>query len=38
VPKQLFALLHHPDKEKAARVMNAMLGMNKLLIDGLENA
>jgi len=38
VPKQLFALLHHPDREKAGRVMNAMLGMQKLQIDALEAA
>jgi predicted 3-demethylubiquinone-9 3-methyltransferase (glyoxalase superfamily) len=38
VPKQLFSLLHHPDAGKAARVMNAMLGMQKLQIDALENA
>ena len=38
VPKQLFPLLHHPDKAKAGRVMKAMLGMQKLDIAALESA
>ncbi|MFM2418135.1 MAG: hypothetical protein RL385_2858 [Pseudomonadota bacterium] len=38
VPKQLFSLLHHPDPQKAARVMTAMLSMQKLDLAGLENA
>ena len=38
VPKQLFGLLHHPDAERAARVLKAMLAMNKLDIAALESA
>ncbi len=38
VPKQLFALLHHPDTQKAARVHQAMMKMNKLDIAALEGA
>jgi predicted 3-demethylubiquinone-9 3-methyltransferase (glyoxalase superfamily) len=38
VPRQLFALLHDPDAQKAARVLAAMLAMNKLDIAGLEGA
>lgn len=38
VPKQLFGLLHHPDPEKARRVLQAMLAMNKLEIAALEQA
>ncbi len=38
VPKQLFALLHDPDSQKAARVLKAMLAMNKLDIAALESA
>ena len=38
VPKQLFSLLHHPDPQKAARVLQAMLAMNKLDIAALERA
>ena len=38
VPRQLFALLHHPDAQKGARVMKAMLAMNKLDIAALESA
>ena len=38
VPRQLFALLHHPDRERAGRVMKVMLGMQKLQIEGLESA
>lgn len=38
IPKQLFGLLHHPDAQKASRVMAAMLSMQKLDIQGLENA
>ncbi|MDB4984998.1 MAG: hypothetical protein JWN04_176 [Myxococcaceae bacterium] len=38
VPKQLFALLHDPDPQRAARVMQAMLTMNKLDIAALERA
>ena len=38
VPKQLFGLLHHADAKKAARVQQAMLGMQKLDLAALENA
>lgn len=38
VPKQLFSLLHHPDPAKAKRVLDAMLGMQKLDLAKLENA
>jgi predicted 3-demethylubiquinone-9 3-methyltransferase (glyoxalase superfamily) len=38
VPEVLSKLLSSPDKEKAARVMKAMLEMKKLDIEGLENA
>jgi predicted 3-demethylubiquinone-9 3-methyltransferase (glyoxalase superfamily) len=38
VPRQLFALLHHPDPKKAARVRDAMMGMVKLDIAALEGA
>ncbi len=38
VPRHLFALLHHPDPQKAARVHRAMLAMSKLDIAALEMA
>jgi predicted 3-demethylubiquinone-9 3-methyltransferase (glyoxalase superfamily) len=38
VPKRLMELLADPDKEKAQRVMAAMLEMGKIEIDGLERA
>jgi predicted 3-demethylubiquinone-9 3-methyltransferase (glyoxalase superfamily) len=38
VPKQLFGLLRHPDAKKAGRVQQAMMGMQKIDIAGLENA
>jgi predicted 3-demethylubiquinone-9 3-methyltransferase (glyoxalase superfamily) len=38
VPKQLFGLLHHPDAQKAKRVLTAMLAMQKLDLATLENA
>ena len=38
VPKQLFGLLNDPDPKKAARVLSAMLAMNKLDIAALEGA
>ena len=38
VPRQLFALLHHPDAQKAARVLQAMMTMSKLDIAALEGA
>lgn len=37
-PRVLLPLLQHPDRAKAARVQQAMLGMNKLDIAALENA
>ena len=38
VPRVLSELLGDPDREKANRVMNAMLGMGKIEIAGLEAA
>jgi predicted 3-demethylubiquinone-9 3-methyltransferase (glyoxalase superfamily) len=38
VPKRLMELLADRDKEKAQRVMAAMLEMGKIEIDGLERA
>ena len=38
VPRILLPLLQHPDREKAMRVQQAMLGMKKLDIEGLEGA
>jgi predicted 3-demethylubiquinone-9 3-methyltransferase (glyoxalase superfamily) len=38
VPRQLMELISDPDREKANRVMNAMLGMKKIEIAGLEEA
>ncbi len=38
VPKQLFGLLQHPDKNKAKRVLEAMLKMQKLDLAALQNA
>jgi predicted 3-demethylubiquinone-9 3-methyltransferase (glyoxalase superfamily) len=38
VPRQLGELLSDPDREKANRVMSAMLGMRKIEIAGLEEA
>lgn len=37
-PRVLLPLLQHPDRSKAGRVQQAMLGMNKLDIAALENA
>ena len=37
-PKRLIELLQDPDKEKAHRVMNAMLKMKKIVIKDLEDA
>ena len=37
-PEKMDALINDPDKEKAARVMNAMMGMVKLDIAALEQA
>jgi predicted 3-demethylubiquinone-9 3-methyltransferase (glyoxalase superfamily) len=38
VPKQLGELMSDPDKEKAGRVMDAMLQMKKIDVAGLEKA
>ena len=38
VPKQLMQLMSGPDREKAGRVMQAMLKMKKIIIADLENA
>jgi predicted 3-demethylubiquinone-9 3-methyltransferase (glyoxalase superfamily) len=38
VPRMLVELLDDPDREKASRVMSAMLGMGKIEIAGLEEA
>jgi predicted 3-demethylubiquinone-9 3-methyltransferase (glyoxalase superfamily) len=38
VPQRLGELLSDPDKEKAHRVMNAMLQMKKIVIEDLEKA
>jgi len=38
IPSALPRLLDDPDREKAQRVMQAMLGMGKIEIDGLERA
>ncbi|KKQ61152.1 MAG: hypothetical protein US81_C0009G0016 [Parcubacteria group bacterium GW2011_GWE2_38_18] len=38
VPEELDDLLNDPDKEKAGRVMKAMLSMNKIEIEALRRA
>jgi predicted 3-demethylubiquinone-9 3-methyltransferase (glyoxalase superfamily) len=38
VPKALFELLSDSDREKSQRVMEAMLGMTKIEVEGLEQA
>ena len=38
IPKRLLELQADPDREKAARVMAAMLKMTKIEIDELERA
>ena len=38
IPKQLEELASGPDKEKALKVINAMLGMKKLIVADLEAA
>jgi predicted 3-demethylubiquinone-9 3-methyltransferase (glyoxalase superfamily) len=38
IPKQLGALLSHPDKAKASRAMQSMMGMRKIDIAALEAA
>lgn len=38
IPKRLGELLADPDKEKANRVMNAMLEMHKIVVEDLEKA
>ncbi|HMZ88116.1 MAG TPA: VOC family protein, partial [Chitinophagales bacterium] len=38
IPKQLGMLLSHPDKAKASRAMQSMMGMRKIDIAELERA
>jgi predicted 3-demethylubiquinone-9 3-methyltransferase (glyoxalase superfamily) len=38
VPTRLYELIQDPDAEKAQRAMEAMLGMKKIEIEGLERA
>jgi predicted 3-demethylubiquinone-9 3-methyltransferase (glyoxalase superfamily) len=38
IPKQIGELLQQPDPEKASRVMQAMLGMQKIDVQGLADA
>jgi predicted 3-demethylubiquinone-9 3-methyltransferase (glyoxalase superfamily) len=38
IPKQLAELLQQPDPEKAGRVMQAMLSMQKIDVQGLKDA
>jgi predicted 3-demethylubiquinone-9 3-methyltransferase (glyoxalase superfamily) len=38
VPSRLYELIQDPDAEKAQRAMEAMLGMKKIEIEGLERA
>jgi len=38
VPRQLGELMGDPDREKAGRVMQAMLQMNKIEVAGLQRA
>jgi predicted 3-demethylubiquinone-9 3-methyltransferase (glyoxalase superfamily) len=38
VPDRLGELLSDPDREKSQRVMQAMLGMKKIEVEGLEQA
>ena len=38
VPDRLPELLSQPDRERSQRVMQAMMGMKKIVIDELENA
>ncbi len=38
VPRRLMELITHPDKAKAGRVLNAMMGMKKLDIAAMEKA
>ena len=38
VPRRLSELIADPDREKASRVMNAMLQMGKIEIAGLQEA
>jgi len=38
IPKQLGELLQQPDPERAGRVMQAMLGMQKIDVQGLKDA
>ena len=38
VPKQLGELMNDPDREKAGRVMDAMLNMKKIIVADLQKA
>ena len=38
VPSRLYELIQDPDPEKSQRAMEAMLGMKKIEIEGLERA
>ena len=38
VPEALVAVLNDPDRERAGRAMQAMMGMGKISIDGLHAA
>jgi predicted 3-demethylubiquinone-9 3-methyltransferase (glyoxalase superfamily) len=38
IPRKLFGLLNHPDKDKASRALKAMLTMQKLDLAALESA
>ena len=38
VPKKLLELMNGSDREKGTKVMNAMMQMNKIVIEDLENA
>jgi predicted 3-demethylubiquinone-9 3-methyltransferase (glyoxalase superfamily) len=38
VPRRLYELIQDPDPEKSQRAMEAMLGMKKIEIEGLERA
>ena len=38
VPKKLLELMNGSDREKGSKVMNAMMQMNKIVIEDLENA
>lgn len=38
IPQQLIQFMQHPDPAKASKVMQAMLGMKKIIIEDLEKA